>query len=94
MQVRYNKRYEFPQGIPGFTMKRDLREYAKQTNIRLVAGALLVLFVIGLGLIWLIYGGGAASFGFFCLLAGLSPVVLILLVFWGIDWILSHARPK
>jgi hypothetical protein len=75
-------------------MKRDLREYAKQTNVRLAVGAFLLLFVLGLGLIWIIYGGGAASLGFFCLMAGLAPVVLILLVFFGIDWILRHARPK
>ena len=75
-------------------MKRDLREYAKQTNVRLAVGAFLLLFVVGLGIIWIIYGGGAASFGFFCLLAGLTPVVLILIIFWGIDWILRHARPK
>ncbi len=75
-------------------MKRDLRKYAKQTNFRLALGAFVLLFVIGLGLIWLIYGGGAASFGFFCLLAGLAPVVLIVLIFIGIDWILKSARPK
>ncbi|HVN17088.1 MAG TPA: hypothetical protein VMT73_15190 [Anaerolineales bacterium] len=75
-------------------MKRDLREYAKQTNIRLGVGAFVLLFIIGLGLIWLIYGGGAASFGFFCLLAGLTPVVMIVLIFFAIDWILGSARPK
>lgn len=75
-------------------MKRDLREYARQTNVRLAAGAFLLLFVAGLGLIWLIYGEGAASLGFFCLLAGLAPVILILLVFVGIDWIMKNARSK
>ncbi len=75
-------------------MKRDLRNYAKQTNVRLAVGAFVLLFVIGLGLIWLIYGGGAASLGFFCLLAGLTPVVLILFVFIGIEWIMNHARPR
>jgi hypothetical protein len=75
-------------------MKRDLRSYARQTNVQLVAGAVLLLLVVGVGLIWLIYGGGAASFGFFCLLAGLAPVVLILAIFWGIDWILRHVRPR
>ena len=75
-------------------MKRDLRTYAKQTNVRLIAGAIFLLFVVGLGLVWLIYGNGAASFGFFCLLAGLTPVVLIVLVFLGIEWVLKNARPK
>lgn len=75
-------------------MKRDLREYARQTNVRLIAGAILLLIIVGLGLIWLIYGNNAASFGFFCILAGLAPVVLIVLVFVGIQWILKNARPK
>jgi hypothetical protein len=75
-------------------MKRDLRAYARQTNVRLAAGALLLLFVVGLGLIWLIYGQGAASFGFFCLLAGLSPVVLIVLIFLAIDWMLRNVRTR
>jgi multisubunit Na+/H+ antiporter MnhB subunit len=73
---------------------KDLREYAKQTNVRLVLGAFILLFVVGVGLIWLIYGEGAAGLGFTCLLAALFPVILILFVFLGIEWILKHARPK
>lgn len=75
-------------------MKRDLRDYARQTNVRLIAGAFFLLFVVGEGLIWIIYGKEAASFGLFCLLAGLTPVFLISFVFAGIQWILKHARPK
>lgn len=75
-------------------MNRDLRDYAKKTNIQLAVGAFILLFIIGLGLIWLIYGGGAASFGLFCLMAGLAPIVIIVLVFLGIEWILKSARPK
>lgn len=75
-------------------MKRDLREYARGTNLRLAVGALILLFVVGLGLIYLIYGPGAAALGFTCLLAGLVPIGIILLVLWGIDRILKHARSK
>jgi hypothetical protein len=75
-------------------MKRDLRSYAKETNLRLALGAFLLLLIIGLGLIWMIYGGGAASLGFMCIMAGLAPVVLIVAAFWGLDWILKRARPK
>lgn len=75
-------------------MKRDLRKYARQTNVQLAVGAFILLFVIGLGLIYLIYGGGAASFALFCLLAGLAPVVLILLIFLAIEWILRSVRPR
>ena len=73
---------------------KDLREYAKQTNVRLALGAFILLFVVGVGLIWLIYGEGAAGLGLACLLAALFPVILILFVFLAIEWILKHARPK
>jgi multisubunit Na+/H+ antiporter MnhB subunit len=73
---------------------KDLRQYAKQTNVRLVLGAFILLFVVGVGLIWLIYGEGAAGLGFVCLLAALFPVILILLFFVAIEWILKRARPK
>ena len=73
---------------------RDLREYSKQTNVRLAVGAFLLLFVVGVGLIWLIYGGSAAGMAFTCLLAALVPVILILFVFVAIEWILKHAGSK
>jgi len=72
-------------------MSRDLRDYARRTNVRLGVGAFLLLFLIGLGLIYFIYGKEAAGLGFFCLLAGLSPVVLILLALFVIDWIVKRA---
>jgi len=75
-------------------MSRDLRNYGKQTNVRLIVGAVVLLAVVGLGLIWLIYGDAAAAAGLFCMLAGLSPVVLILLVFVAIDWIMKSAGRK
>ena len=73
---------------------RDLREYSKQTNIRLALGAFILLFVVGVGLIWLIYGGNAAGMALTCLLAALAPVILILFTFVAMEWILKHARPK
>ena len=71
---------------------RDLRNYARQTNVRLGVGAFLLLFVVGLGLIYLIYGSGAAVTGFLCLLAGLSPLVLIFLALELLDWIQKRAN--
>ena len=75
-------------------MSRDLRKYSKETNIRLALGAFILLFVVGVGLIWVIYGQGAAGMGLLCLLAALLPVILILGIFIGMEWILRHARPK
>jgi len=73
---------------------RDLREYTKQTNIRLVLGAFILLFVVGIALIWAFYGEQAAGMGLMCLFAAMVPVILILTIFLGIEWILRHARPK
>jgi hypothetical protein len=73
---------------------RDLRDYAKQTNVRLAFGAFILLFVVGVALIWAFYGERAAGMGLVCLLAALFPIILILGIFLGIEWILKHARPK
>ena len=73
---------------------KDLHEYSKQTNVRLLLGAFILLFVVGVGLIWIFYGEAAAGMGLTCLLAALFPIILILAVFVGIEWILKNARPK
>jgi len=73
-------------------MTRDLRKYARQTNIRLGVGATLVLLIVGVGLIYLIYGPGAAVTGLLCLLSGLSPVALIILSLAILDWIQKRAN--
>jgi len=75
-------------------LKRDLREFARQTNVRLLAGAFILLFGIGVVLISLIYGAGAAAAALLCLLIGLVPIGLILAWLYGMDWIIKRARPK
>jgi hypothetical protein len=75
-------------------MKRDLREYARLTNVRLAAGAFLLLFGVGLALIYFIYGSGAALIGLLCLLGALVPIAMIFVALYGIDWIVRRARPK
>jgi heme A synthase len=72
-------------------MTRDLRKYARQTHVRLIVGALLLLFVVGLGLIYYFYGGPAALMGLLCLLAALVPIALTALVLWLLDWIRKRA---
>ena len=61
-------------------MTRDLRKYARQTNLRLAVGAILLLFIAGDGLIYLFYGASAALTGVLCILAGLVPLILIVIV--------------
>ncbi|MGZ6316221.1 MAG: hypothetical protein ACXWNQ_03095 [Anaerolineales bacterium] len=75
-------------------MKRDLRAYARQTNVQLAFAAFILLFGLGLALIYFIYGPGAAGVGLVCLLGSLVPIALIFLALLGLDWIVKRARPK
>jgi len=75
-------------------VSRDLRKYARSTNVQLAIGAILLLFILGIGLIYLIYGPGAAMMGITCLLAGLSPVIIIVLLLFLLDWIVKRARSE
>jgi hypothetical protein len=71
-------------------MGRDLRRYARQTNTRLILGAILLLFVVGDGLIYWLYGAGPALMGLFCLAAGLAPVLLIWLTLALVEWFVKR----
>ena len=73
-------------------MSRDLRKYARQTNVQLAVGAVLLLFLVGDGLIYLIYGKGAALMGLTCLVIGLAPIVLIFLLMLLLNWIVKLAN--
>jgi hypothetical protein len=70
----------------------DVRAYARTTQVRLIAGALILLFTVGLGLIWLFYGPGAAVRGFLCLLGALLPIVLIAIGLWIVDAMVRRGR--
>jgi hypothetical protein len=72
-------------------MSRDLRRYAHQTNVQLFIGFFLILFIIGEGLIYWIYGKNAALLSLLCLGASLSPLILIGFFFLVIQWVLKRA---
>lgn len=73
-------------------MSRDLRRYARQTHVRLIVGGVLLLFIVGDGLIYLIYGPNAAVSGLICLGIGLIPLLLIFLSLAIMDWIVKRAN--
>lgn len=73
-------------------MGHDLRRYARQTNIRLFAGFLLILFLVGDGLIYVFFGPGAAFLGLTCILIGLAPLVLVWLAFVVIELVVKRAN--
>jgi multisubunit Na+/H+ antiporter MnhB subunit len=64
---------------------RDLRRYARQTNLRLVAGIVILVFTLGLGLIYAFYGPGGALTGLVCLAGAFVPVLLVWASLWAID---------
>jgi hypothetical protein len=67
----------------------DLRKYTSQTTFRLIIGAGLLLFIVGLGLIAWIYSPAAALMGFLCLLGMLIPIGLIIFFLFGLDKIVK-----
>ena len=73
-------------------MSRDLRKYARQTTFRLIAGGVGLLVVVGLGLIYLFYGSGAALSGLLCMVVGLIPLVLIWLAFLLLERITNRVQ--
>jgi len=73
-------------------MARDLRRYARQTNFRLIVGFILLLFTVGVGLIYIFYGMGGALTGLACILLGLAPVALIWLVLAVMECIVQRAK--
>ena len=74
-------------------MTRDLRRYAKQTNIRLIIGGMAILVIIGDGLILLIYGRDAAVMGLLCLIVGLLPLLVIWAVLFFFEWVVKKSNP-
>ena len=74
--------------------RRDLRKYARQTNVQLFIGFLLLLIIVGEGLIFVFYGVAGAISGLLCFLAGLAPLVLIWFALVGIDWIVKRANEE
>ncbi len=63
-------------------MSRDLRQYAKQTETRLIIGFLLLVFFVGDGLIFYFYGTGAGLMGLACLAGMLVPALLVVFFLW------------
>ena len=71
---------------------RDLRAYARSTQVRLIAGFLLVLILVGNGLIWFFYGDGAVRFALICTLIALIPASLIAGALWIMERLLRSAE--
>jgi hypothetical protein len=73
---------------------KDLRSYARQTNVRLIIGAFLILIIVGEGLIYLFYGPGGAVTGLLCIGSGLIPIFLIIAILYGMEWLVKRNNDK
>ena len=71
---------------------RDLRKYAKKTDMHLIIGFFVLLIVVGLGLVFFIWGAGAAVTGLICVGVALLPVLAVLGVVWILDYLARRAR--
>ena len=72
----------------------DLRSYSRQTMRRLITGGLILLIAVGGILIYWIYGAGAAFLGILCILIGLVPVGMIILILGIMEWIVERNREQ
>ena len=54
-------------------------------------GFMLLLVIVGDGIIYLIFGPGAALFGLACIAAGAAPLILIWAALYLIEWIARRA---
>ena len=73
-------------------VSRDLKEYTKSTQLRLILGFLLVVFLVGDGLIYYFYGWQAGLAGLICLLGTLLPVILVVLFLWLAELVVKKQR--
>ena len=78
----------------GVTLSRDLRKYSSQTILRLIVGAVVILFLVGTGLIAWLYGSQPALLAFLCLLGALLPIGLIILSLKVIEWMVKKEEKK
>ena len=72
--------------------KRDLNSYARQTNIRLVAGFFVIVLVVGVGLIYAFWGQPAAVTALICAAGALIPAVLVWLVLELLGWVVKKVN--
>ena len=71
---------------------RDLRRYAGTTQSRLVLGVILLIFLVGDGLVFVLFGVEAGQYALLCTALGLLPLIVIFALLWFLGWIAGRGR--
>lgn len=79
-------------GFKRMSEERDLRKYARSTQRRLILGLIGIAFLIGDGLIWIIYGQNAGRLALICTAIALVPALLIALLLFISEWLVRKYR--
>jgi hypothetical protein len=64
-----------------------MRGHRERTDRNLLLGFFALLFVVGGGLIWLLYGGSAAALGVVCIALGAVLAGLVIFIMLLIGWL-------
>jgi cytochrome c oxidase assembly factor CtaG len=70
----------------------DLRDHARRTKRQLIAGGLILIFILGTVLIAVTYGTPAAACGLAFLLFAMIPVGLVSLVLYVLQWLVNRSE--
>ncbi len=71
---------------------RDLQRYAGTTRSRLVLGVILLIFLVGDGLVFILFGVEAGQYALLCTALGLLPLIVIFALLWFLGWIAGRVR--
>jgi hypothetical protein len=71
---------------------KNLRTYMKQTRTRLVIGFLLLVFLVGDGLIYFLYGRDSFLMALLCTGLALMPALLVALWLWAMEILTKRLR--
>ena len=85
--TRFDRRLSYNSSRMPDHQPTNLRRHRTQTDRNLLLGFFAVLFVVGGGLIWLVYGWGAAALGLTCMAMGAVLVGIVTLMMLGLQWL-------
>ena len=65
----------------------NTRKHRERTDRNMLLGFFAILFIVGGGLIAVLYGGSAAAIGVGCMAAGAVLAGVVLLIMLGLQWL-------